>query len=119
MPAIFYKLSPRASILRWWRHLARPSRYTAALSHSLRALLLLLVEQFLLLVVEQIADLFSGLLLDRQYFRTHRLPVDGCGVHQILHLLSLSLEDRLDLCELVGRQVEILFHLLQAVVERH
>src|SRR5229473_3538764 len=113
------RLSLRASILPWLRRASRASRSTPAVSHSLLALLFLFVELFLFLVVEQVADLLARVLLDLLHFGTHGFPVAARVVHQVLHLLLLGFENRLDLCLLIGRQFEIFCHLFQALIRRH
>ena len=84
---------------------ARSTRPAPPILHPILAFLLLLVELFLLLVVEQRANLIVRVLADLHHFLAHRLPVAAGIVSHIFHLLLRVHENRLDLRLLVGRQI--------------
>ena len=92
-------LSPNPSLIlrRRWIVSARPTWTAPPVLHSILVFLLLLVELFLLLVVEKRAHLLIAVLADLHHFAAHRLPVIPGIVSQILHLLSRVHENRFDL----------------------
>src|SRR5580700_4663980 len=105
-----------ALVLRGWRvaariisaRPARSSRPAPAIRRPVLAFLLLLVELFLLLVVEQRPNLIVRVLAYVHHFPAHRLPVAAGIVSQIFHLLLLVHENWLDLRLLISSQIEFL-----------
>ena len=86
---------------------------------SVLALLLLLVELFLLRVVEERANLIVRVLADLHHLLARRLPVAAGIISCIFHFLLSVHENRLDFGLLTGRQIEVLGHSFQLLIRGH